>query len=51
MIKHLSAKCKNASWQFISNFSAQVNEIAAHLTTKKKDLDEILEAYLAVHPK
>ncbi len=29
----------------------QVNEIAAHLTTKKKDLDEILEAYLGVHPR
>ena len=29
----------------------QVNEIAAQLTTKKKDLDEILEAYLGVHPR
>ena len=30
---------------------AQVNEIVADLTTKKKDLDKILEAYLSVHPR
>jgi hypothetical protein len=29
---------------------AQVNEIVAGLTTKKKDLDSILEIYLSVHP-
>ena len=30
---------------------AQVNEIVAHLTTKKKDLDEIFEGYLSVRPR
>jgi hypothetical protein len=30
---------------------AQVNEIVAQLTTKKKDLDYILEAYLVIHPR
>jgi hypothetical protein len=30
---------------------AQANEIFAELTTKKKELDHILEAYLTVHPK
>ena len=30
---------------------AQVNEIVADLTTKKKDLDSILESYLAVNPR
>ncbi len=30
---------------------AQVNEIVAHLTTKKKDLDTILEAYLVLNPR
>ena len=30
---------------------AQVNEIVAHLTTKKKDLDEIFESYLSVRPR
>jgi hypothetical protein len=30
---------------------AQVNEIVADLTTKKKDLDRILEAYLALNPR
>ncbi len=30
---------------------AQVNEIVAQLTTKKKDLDFILEAYLVIHPR
>ena len=30
---------------------AQVNEIVASLTMKKKDLDSILEVYLGVHPK
>jgi hypothetical protein len=29
---------------------AQVNEIVAGLTTKKKDLDSILEIYLSVKP-
>jgi hypothetical protein len=29
---------------------AQVNEIVASLTTKKKVLDSILETYLAIHP-
>ena len=30
---------------------AQVNEIVAQMTTKKKDLDKILEIYLSVHPR
>ena len=30
---------------------AQVNEIVADLTTKKKDLDKILEAYLNLNPR
>jgi hypothetical protein len=30
---------------------AQVNEIVADLTTKKKELDLILEAYLALNPR
>jgi hypothetical protein len=30
---------------------AQVNEIVAQLTTKKKDLDYILEAYLVIQPR
>jgi hypothetical protein len=30
---------------------AQVNEIVADLTTKKKDLDRILEAYLVLNPR
>ncbi len=30
---------------------AQVNEIVADLTTKKKDLDRILESYLALNPR
>ncbi len=30
---------------------AQVNEIVAQMTTKKKDLDAILEAYLSVRPR
>jgi hypothetical protein len=30
---------------------AQVNEIVADLTTKKKDLDKILEAYLTLTPR
>ena len=30
---------------------AQINEIVATLTTKKKDLDEILEGYLAIRPR
>jgi hypothetical protein len=30
---------------------AQVNEIVADLTTKKKDLDSILENYLSVNPR
>jgi hypothetical protein len=30
---------------------AQVNEIVAQMTTKKKDLDVILEAYLSVRPR
>jgi hypothetical protein len=30
---------------------AQVNEIVADLTTKKKDLDKILEAYLVLNPR
>ncbi len=29
---------------------AQVNEIVASVTTKKKILDSILETYLAIHP-
>jgi hypothetical protein len=29
---------------------AQVNEIVASLTTKKKVLDGILETFLAIHP-
>jgi hypothetical protein len=30
---------------------AQVNEIVADLTTKKKDLDRILESYLTLNPR
>jgi hypothetical protein len=30
---------------------AQVNEIVGDLTTKKKDLDRILEAYLVLNPR
>ena len=30
---------------------AQVNEIVADLTTKKKELDRILEAYLVLNPR
>ncbi len=30
---------------------AQVNEIVADLTTKKKDLDKILESYLNLNPR
>jgi hypothetical protein len=30
---------------------AQVNEIVAQLTTKKKDLDFILEAFLVIQPR
>ena len=30
---------------------AQVNEIVADLTTKKKDLDKILESYLTLNPR
>ena len=30
---------------------AQINEIVADLTTKKKDLDRILEGYLALNPR
>ena len=30
---------------------AQINEIVKDITTKKKDLDEILEGYLAVRPR
>jgi hypothetical protein len=30
---------------------AQVNEIVADLTTKKKDLDRVLEAYLTLTPR
>jgi hypothetical protein len=30
---------------------AQVNEIVAQLTTKKKGLDLILQAYLVIHPR
>ena len=30
---------------------AQVNEIVADLTTKKKDLDRVLEAYLGLNPR
>jgi hypothetical protein len=30
---------------------AQVNEIVADMTTKKKDLDNILEIYLSVYPR
>jgi hypothetical protein len=30
---------------------AQVNEIVAQMTTKKKDLDAILEAYLVLNPR
>ncbi len=30
---------------------AQVNDIVADLTTKKKDLDNILETYLTVYPR
>jgi hypothetical protein len=33
------------------NENGQVNDIAVDLTTKKKDLDAILEAYLGVHPR
>jgi hypothetical protein len=30
---------------------AQVNEIVGDLTTKKKDLDRILESYLVLNPR
>jgi hypothetical protein len=30
---------------------AEINEIVAHVTTKKKDLDAILESYLSVRPR
>ena len=30
---------------------AQVNEIVGDLTTKKKDLDKILESYLVLNPR
>jgi hypothetical protein len=30
---------------------AQVNEIVGDLTTKKKDLDRVLEAYLVLNPR